>query len=83
MRNKKHLDPAASIVALFGGVAKTAAAANASTTAVQRWRWPAPEGCHGYIPRRHHAQLMRAARKMGVDLPPVAFIDPAQVPRVH
>lgn len=82
-KTKKHLDPAAAIVALFGGVAATAEAAKTSTTAVQRWRWPSPDGCDGYIPRRHHAHLIRSARKIGVTLTPAAFVDPALVPRVH
>jgi len=81
MKTAHHLNPAASIIEMLGGLSAVAKAANTSTTSVQRWRRPkSVGGCDGYIPRRHHKALAKKAKTLGVSLPPAAFIDPAHLP---
>lgn len=78
-----HLDPAATIIALLGGLSAVAEAADTSTTTVQRWRLPRTKGgSDGYIPRRHHAALIKRSRRIGVALTHAAFLDPSALPRV-
>lgn len=71
-----HLEPAASIIKVFGGLSATAEAAGTTTTTVQRWRRPESKGgTGGYIPRWHHDKLIAKAREMGWVLNPGAFYD--------
>lgn len=78
-----HLDPAASIIAVLGGLSSVAKAANTSTTTVQRWRLPKQKGgTGGFIPRRHHEALLAKSSELGICLKRVAFIDPLEASKV-
>jgi UDP-N-acetyl-D-mannosaminuronic acid transferase (WecB/TagA/CpsF family) len=71
-----HLNPAATIISLLGGLTAVAKAAKTSTTSVQRWRCErSVGGTDGYIPRRHHKSLINHARRIGVQLDMVSFLD--------
>ncbi len=77
-----HCEPAASIIRLLGGLTALASAAQTTPTTVQRWRLPNEKGgTGGFIPRRHHALILKHARKVGVGLTPAAFLDVKAVPR--
>lgn len=74
-----HFDPAASIIAMLGGLSSVAKAANTSTTTVQRWRLPKQKGgTGGFIPRKHHDLLIAKSREVGVDLQRAAFVEPTK-----
>lgn len=75
MRNT-HLEPAASIIQLLGGLSAAAGALSSNTTTVQRWRLPKEKGgTGGYIPRWWHDKILAAAEAKGVSLPAAAFFD--------
>lgn len=71
-----HLEPAASIIQLLGGLSAVAGAVSTTTTTVQRWRLPKEKGgTGGYIPRWWHDKIIAAAEAKGVALPAAAFFD--------
>lgn len=73
-----HLEPAASIIRLLGGLSAVASAVSTTTATVQRWRRPLSKGgTDGFIPRRWHGKIIEAAQAKGITLHPSAFIDPA------
>jgi hypothetical protein len=76
-----HCEPANTIIALLGGIRPTAIAAETTETTVRRWRLPIESGgTGGFIPRKKHAALLALARQIGVDLPPLAFLDVSALP---
>jgi hypothetical protein len=79
--SKAHLEPAASIIRLLGGLSAVADALSTTTTTVQRWRRPREKGgTDGYIPRWWHGKIIATAEAKGIQLPPTAFIDAAALP---
>ncbi|MEE8272536.1 MAG: hypothetical protein V3R98_12520 [Alphaproteobacteria bacterium] len=57
------------IIAKFGGTRPMAAALGVPPSTVQGWK----RG--GYIPARRQAQVLTAARRLGIDIAPDDFFD--------
>lgn len=74
--SKAHLEPAASIIRLLGGLSAVADCLSTTTTTVQRWRRPKEKGgTDGFIPRWWHSKIIAVAEAKGLNLPPTAFLD--------
>jgi len=70
-----HLEPAANIIRRLGGPIAVAKVTNVNITAPYRWQAPRDRGgTGGIIPYKHHAALLRHARKLGVKIRPVQFL---------
>ena len=79
-RKRDHIEPAATIIKLLGGLSAVAEGTATTTTTVQRWRSTRTDGgTDGYIPRKWHGKLIAMAEAQGVKLHPTAFIDPAAI----
>ena len=75
-------EPAATIIAMLGGLAEVAKAADVSLVTAQRWTYPFQHGgTGGHIPRKYHDRLIELAREKGDELPIAAFVDASFVPR--
>lgn len=71
-----HCEPAKTIIASLGGITAVARATGKSLVTVQRWRMPKERGgTGGFIPRQHHAELLRLARQSGISLTASSFIE--------
>jgi hypothetical protein len=69
------LEPAASIIRLFGGEAKIAVIADVSYTAPYRWEAPIKRGgTGGIIPQRYHPALLKQARRQQLALKAEDFL---------
>jgi hypothetical protein len=63
------MQPADSVIAKLGGVAKTAAAAGVHRTRVSNWKRPRDAGgTGGRIPQKHIEALIAHARQNGIAL---------------
>ncbi len=63
------LEPAASVIAKFGGAAETARILGVHRSQTTRWMKPAAAGgTAGRIPARHQKRLLSAARERGIAL---------------
>lgn len=56
---------ASRLIALFGGCTDTAAAIGEDKATVSRWTGTGKRGCHGVVPTRFNAKIMKAAEKRG------------------
>lgn len=69
------MDPAHTIIQLFGGEAAIARAAGVATSAPYRWKAPLDRGgTGGTIPQRHHHTLLEYAKANGIRLKPEHFL---------
>ena len=67
-------EPAATIIRMLGGAEVVAESSGVCTSAPYRWQSEKKlKGTGGYIPYKHHAALLRLARKRGVKLDPQDF----------
>lgn len=71
---EKH-EPASTLIAAFGGLMAVSRITKASLVTVQRWTYDHARGTGGFIPRKHHAALIAAAKERGVELTPAIFVD--------
>lgn len=79
-RKRDHIEPAATIIKLLGGISAVAEGTATTTTTVQRWRSKRDDGgTDGYIPRKWHGKLLAMAEARGVNLNPSSFIDPSAI----
>lgn len=70
--------PAASVIAKFGGINETAEAVGLDRSVVNRWLRPKEKGgTDGLIPSKHQAKLLAAARERQIELAPGDLIDAA------
>lgn len=71
---KKHLEPAATVIRKLGGIAEVARAVGVHRTRVNRWMRPKQvNGTGGLVPSRYQQQLLEYARATGKDLKPDDF----------
>lgn len=70
----KALDPAATVLAVCGGIPRVAALLELSRSSV--WRWTQPKekgGTGGVVPTKHQSALLKKARDHGIRLFPSDF----------
>lgn len=72
------LEPAASIIAKFGGPERVQEITGASRTRVYRWTQPQTVGgTGGVIPLKQANRLLSHAREAGIEVNPAEFFSPA------
>jgi hypothetical protein len=68
------MDPAASIIAKFGGHEAVATITGKHVTRVYRWTYPkAKGGTNGVIPHEDARKLLAHAKSAGIELQPADF----------
>lgn len=75
--HKSPMEPAASIIRLFGGAKIVAEIVGKHPSRIYRWTYPETEreGTGGVIPARDQRALMTHAKAKGLDLRPEDFFD--------
>lgn len=75
------IDPAATVLARFGGAGPLAQLLRLDRSAVHRWALPKHRGgSGGLIPARHHQRLLALAAQRGIALTAADLIGVATVP---
>lgn len=74
-KTQVYLQPAASVIAKFGGARRLSELLGLDKSTVCQWRVPkARGGTGGLIPARHHAGLMDLGREVGVKIRPADLV---------
>lgn len=73
------MEPARTIISLFGGNKALAELLGLHVTRVAFWKQPRPRGSGGLIPRRHWATLIRLGAERGLTLTPVSFVEKLEI----
>jgi hypothetical protein len=69
------MEPAASLIRLFGGPDRVAEITGRDRTRVYRWMWPRDQGgTDGEIPAKPRRALMDYAQRHNLKVPPEAWI---------
>lgn len=78
---KHQIEPAASIIRLFGGAQKVAEIVCKDPSRVYRWAYPEEvrEGAGGIIPARDQRLLLAYAEAHEIDLRPADFFDASRL----
>ena len=74
MYTRHHCEPAARIIAKFGGVCRTAELLKLDKSNISRWA--TPSGTNGRIPKKHHAKILEIAKIFGIEISPEDLINP-------
>jgi len=78
-----YLQPAASVIAKFGGARRLSGLMGLDKSTVCQWRVPkARGGTGGLIPARHHAVLLELGREVGVRIGPADLVKRIRVKAV-
>ena len=63
-----HLDPAAYVVHVFGGVRATARALGKTPPTISRWQHPRREHLKGLVPSKYHREILEKAKALDLDI---------------